>query len=182
MPKSPAGAGVECKDVPKSIAGEGHSGSSGEDTGAGTDFAIAYLVGPANFACLVVDRFDHAFIPESVVSTGPTIGAICWLRKVKAITRLGVDNEQATLWIEARGSVIGKPTFVGSNQTSIRRRLFVRIRDRLPFCIQSLRPVRGSESGGEQALAIRAIEDKEIAIAGSLHQHLSRLAVKHSID
>ena len=43
-------------------------------------------------------------------------------------------------------------------------------------------PVDGREGLGQQVLAVRAVEDEEVAVARRLQQHLARLAVEGAVD
>src|SRR3984957_2433779 len=60
------------------------------------------LMGPANLACLVINRLDNAFAPHVIVSAGPAVGTVRRFGKVDAVTGMSRHQEQPGLHIKTR--------------------------------------------------------------------------------
>ena len=140
------------------------------------------FVTPADLAGLVIDGLDYTFAPQAVIGAGPSIGAVGRLGEIDAVAGMGIDDEQAGFRIEAGRAIVGEAAFVGSNQAAVRRRLLGGIRNGMAFLVDAQCPVHRAKGNGEEALAIGAVEDKEVAVARSLHEHLARLAVEVGVD
>src|SRR5215472_5425108 len=167
MPQRFAIACIECESIAMSIAGEGKTGVSGEHTCSRA--TRTKLMTPAYFPSLVVDGFEHSLAPQSIVSSGPAIVAIFRLREIDAVAGVGIHYEQARLWIEARRSIVGHAAFVRRDETAIASRLFCRIGDGATLLIDTQRPIHWTEGRGKKALAIGAIQNEKVSVAGSLH-------------
>src|SRR3954451_117946 len=116
---------------------------------------------PANFACLVVDRFDDALAPESIVRAGPAISAVGGLGKVEGVTVARGNYKQSILRVETWGAEVGQAAFIGCDQASVRRRFFVRIRNRAPLLIDAQRPVHRAERRGvDRCFTARLLDSK----------------------
>src|ERR1700733_15515487 len=137
---------------------------------------------PTNPAGLIVDVFEAAFAPNAVIRPCPAVNSIGRLGKIDAVTGMGVDDKQSVPGVEARGTVVGKTSLVGGNQASVGRRLLGGVWNRAALVIDSKRPVHRSEKSGQKVFAVRAVENKEVAVARGLHEHSLRLAVKISVD
>src|SRR5215472_13550188 len=120
---------------------------------------------PANFSRLVVDGFDDAFAPESVVRPSPAIGAVSGLGKIERVTFARRNDKQSVPGIETWRAEVGHAAFIGRDQASVWRRFFARIRNRAALLIDAQRPVHWAEGHGEKAFAVGAIEDEEVAVA-----------------
>jgi hypothetical protein len=48
--------------------------------------------------------------------------------------------------------------------------------------VYAQRPVHRSEGNRQQALAVGAIQNEKIPVAGGLHEHLPRLSMESSVD
>src|SRR6202162_141691 len=137
---------------------------------------------PTNHAGLIVNGLEYAFAPNPVIRPCPPVRPIGRLGKIDAVARMGVDDKQSVLGVEAGGTVVGKTALVGGNQASIGSRLFGGSWNRAALLIDSERPVHRSERSGQKALAVRAVENEEVAVARGLHEHLLRLAVELSLE
>src|SRR5277367_3727956 len=126
---------------------------------------------PADLTGLVIDRVDDAFTPDTIIGSRPSIESVGRLGKIDAPAGMGVDNKQSVLRIETGGTVVSHTGLVRGNQPSIRRRVFCRIRNRPTLLIDSEGPVHGPERSGQKILPTGAVENKEVAVARSLHQH-----------
>src|SRR5215475_9499579 len=130
---------------------------------------------PADFAGLVINSLDDAFAPYTVVSACPSVITVGGLSEIDAPARMCIDDKQPGLRVEAGRAEVRQAVFIGGNQAPVRRRLFGGIGDRSSLLIDAQRPVHRPEGHGQQALSVGAVEDEKVAVARSLHQHLSRL-------
>src|ERR1700722_6847737 len=146
MPECFAVARVEDEKVACGIAAECQARVGGEHACSRT--SGAEFVSPAQLAGLVIDRFEHSLTPHVVIGARPTVETIGGFREVDAPTRMGVDDKQSVLRVEARRTIVGQTAFVGRDQTSVWRGLFGGIRNWTALRIDSKRPVHGSERGG----------------------------------
>ncbi len=98
MPKRFARAGVESKKIAFDIAGEGEPGGCGQDPR--TWRSTSQIMRPPDLACLVIDRLDHALTPQTVIGSGPTVGAIGRFGEIDGVAGVGGDDEQSGLWVK----------------------------------------------------------------------------------
>ena len=89
--------------------------------------------------------------------------------------------QQTGLRIETRRPEVRGAAFVGRDQDAVLARFLGRIGNGASLRVDPLAPVDRRERLGEQALAVGAVQDKEVAVARGLHQHLARLAVEAAI-
>src|SRR5580704_457333 len=155
MPQSRAVRCAQRQDVSGGISGKRQSCIRGEHAGAGP--AVTHFVAPTNLARLVINGFDDASPPEVVIGPCPAVRAILRLGKVDAVAGMRVDDKQAGLWIEARGTVVGHAAFVGSDQPSVALGLLVRIRNGTSVLVDSESPVCRPIGCGQQALSVRTV-------------------------
>ena len=168
MPQSLAIGSVERENIAARVTGKGEPAIGGHHAGARA--ALANVVAPANFAGLVVDGFDYALAPHAIVGARPAIGAVGGLGKVDAPAGMRIDDEEAGFGIEAGRAIVRHAALIGSDQSC--RRAWAPFRDWEwggPACPMPSRPVDGAEGSGQQALAVSAIEDEEVAVARTLH-------------
>src|ERR1700704_4430254 len=137
---------------------------------------------PTDLARLIIDGLNYPLAPNIVVRACPSVDSIGWLRKVDAVAGVGVHDKQTISGVEARGTVVGHTALVGGNQASIGRWFLGGIWNRSAFLIDAKRPVHRPERSGQKILPVRAVENKEVAVARGLHQHLLGFAVELSID
>src|SRR5690242_5642226 len=123
---------------------------------------------PHDFPRAIVDSAQEASPGETVVCAGPAIGAVLGLEEVDAVAILRVDDEQTGLRIETRRPEIGSAAFVRSNQDTVAAGFLGRVGNRPALLVDPLAPIDGGEGFGEQALAVGAIENKEVAVPGRL--------------
>src|ERR1700733_10264823 len=121
MPKRFACAGIQCEKIPLSISSEDKPRIRGQHPGTRT--ARAKFMRPPDFARLIIDRFQHTLAPQPIVRTRPTVGTIRRLIEVEAIGRVGTDNKQASLRIEAGRAIVSEATLIRCNQAAVRRRI-----------------------------------------------------------
>src|SRR5271169_1574968 len=137
---------------------------------------------PTDLAGLVVNGLDYTRAPNLVVRAGPTVDSIGRLSEVKAPTGMGVDNKQTVLAVVARRTVVGHAPLVGCNEASIGGGLLGGVWNRTTLIIDSKRPIHRPERNGQEILPIGAVENKEVAVARSLHEHLLRFTVEISVN
>src|SRR5882724_10032013 len=135
-------------------------------------------MGPANFPGLIVNGFDHACSPESIISARPAISAVCRFGKINGVSVPSGDDEQSSFRIETWRTKVGCPTFIGSDKASIGRRFFIRVRNWTAFLIHAVRPIHRHKRHGEKTFSICPVQYKEVTVTRGLHQHLARLTVK----
>ena len=83
MPEGFAIAGVESQNIAVRVAGEGQAGIRCQDTCTCT--SRAYFVTPADFTGLIVDGFDDAFAPDTVIGACPAVVSICRLDRKSVV-------------------------------------------------------------------------------------------------
>src|ERR1051326_8789682 len=133
---------------------------------------------PPDVPGLVLNSLDHSRAPNVVVGPRPTIDPIGWLGKINAPAGVCTHNEQAGFCVEAGRTIIRHAALVGRDQAAVGSCLLSGIRNRAALFIYSERPVHWTEWNGEQTLSIGAVENKEVAVTRSLHQHFARLAME----
>src|SRR5882724_9425391 len=179
MPERPAIAGIKRQKVAVSVSCKNEAGVGGQHARARLR---PNFVAPTNLASLVVDGLNYSFAPNTIIRAGPAIHSIGWLGRVEAPTGMCIDDKQSVLSVETGRAIVGQTTFVWRDQATVGRRLFLRIRNWPAILVDSQRPVHGSVGNGQKVLAVGAVENKEVAVARSLHQHLLGLAVKIRIN
>src|SRR5205807_9311587 len=80
------------------------------------------------------------------------------------------------------GTIVGHSGLVGRYQPAVGRRFLRGIRNRTALFIDSKRPVYRAERNRQEVLPVGAVVYKKVAVARTLYQHLSRLAVELSVD
>src|SRR5579863_8507682 len=118
---------------------------------------------PANLTGLIIDGFDHAFSPNSVIRTRPAVSAVSGLRKINTIAGMCVDDKQSILCIEARRPVVCHSAFVGRNEPPIGGWLFGWVRNRAALRIHAQRPIHRTEGSSQKALPSGTLEHEEIS-------------------
>src|ERR1700677_3384775 len=166
MPEGFAGAGVESKKIAMDITREGESAGRSHDSR--TWRSASQIMRPPDLACLVIDCFDHALAPQTIIGPGPAVSAVGGLGEIDRVTGVGGDNEQSGLWIETGSSIVGHSTLVRRYQTPIGRRFLGRIGNGTSLLIDPKGPVDWAKGNGEQALTVGSIEHEKIAVAGTL--------------
>src|SRR5207302_9161641 len=137
---------------------------------------------PTHLTSLVINGFDHAVAPHPVVSTRPTVDAISGLGEIDTVAGMGANDKQAVPGVEAGGTIVGHSGLVGRYQPAVRRRFLQGVRNRTALFIDSKRPVYGAERNRQEVLPVGAVEYKKVAVARTLYQHLSGLAVELSVN
>src|SRR5258708_31877285 len=135
MPYGLAVGCVQCHDVSDRVAGEGQSRVRRENPGAGA--SLAYLMAPANLACLIIDGSDDTSAPETVIRACPSISAVRWLGEVDAVAGMGVHDKQACLRVKTGRAIVGESCFVGCDETSVGCGLFRWIWNRTALVVYS---------------------------------------------
>ena len=116
--------------------------------------------------------------PKIAYRPSISLGTFAGIREVgHAVTEKRVDIKQACLRTKAGRHPIGSPHSINGQQVAVHRRLLFRVRDGLPFCINSLRPIQRNKRLGDDVGPVGAIENEKIAVARGLRQQLARLAV-----
>src|SRR5947209_9175454 len=179
MPQGLTVRGIQSKDTAVSISCEGQARCRGEHSCTRSTFS--HLIGPAQLSCLVINRLNYAFAPQAIISACPSILAITWLSEIEAVTRVGVHNKESNFWVKTGSAIVGHSTFIRCNQASIGRRFFSGIRNGVSIFIHTQRPVYRPKWSGQKTFPVCTIEDKEVTIPGSLHQHLTWLPVEIAV-
>src|SRR5271168_2360006 len=110
MPKSLASICFESQEISRSVPSKGESGSCCEYACPRT--SLAKFVRPSNLACLVIDRLQNPFAPETIICSRPAIGSIRWFVEVEAVGGMGAHDKQTCLRIKAGGPVVGQASLV----------------------------------------------------------------------
>src|SRR5271156_3673269 len=110
MPEGFAGAGIEGKKIALDIAGEGEPAGCSHDSR--TWRSASQIMRPPNLAGLVIDCFDHALAPQTIIRPRPAVGAIGGLGEIDRVTGVGGDDEQSRLWVETGRSIVGHSALV----------------------------------------------------------------------
>src|SRR5438552_14622892 len=105
-------------------------------------------MGPAQFSCLVVNCLYDAFAPQAIIRTCPSIISIGRLSKIDTVAGVRIHDKESGLRIEAWSAEVGKSAFIWRDQTSIRRGVLCRIRNRTTIFIHAKRPIDRSKRGG----------------------------------
>src|ERR1700722_1811987 len=136
---------------------------------------------PYNLSSLVIDGPEESPSRDAVVGAGPSISSVLWFEEIDSVAVLGAHDKQAGPWIEARRAEVGGAGLVGGYQDAALRWKLGRIRNGASLRVDPLGPVHGGKWGGQQTLAIGAVEHEEVAVARCLHHQLARLAVEIGI-
>src|SRR5580704_7423879 len=137
---------------------------------------------PLHISGLVVDRFEHMLRPKIAYRPSISLGPFTSVREVgHTITKKRVDIKQACLRTKAGRHPIGSSHSIDGQQVAVYRRFLLRVRDRLPFGINSLRPIQRNKRFGDDVGSIGAIEHEKVTVARGLRQKLPRLAFDVSI-
>src|SRR5215831_10100645 len=141
------------------------------------------FVAPANFAGFVIDRLHHSFRKSASIVSAPALRLFIVIKDVVHAERSStVDVKQTRVRTVARRMPICGSTLIRRDKNAIDLRLLRGIRNRLPFCIDSQRPIRSYELRRKQILAVGSIQQEEPAIAACLRKKLSSLSVEFTID
>src|SRR5580698_110628 len=135
MPKCFACPRVQSQNVSLSISGKCQSGICGQH--ACPRAAWTQFMSPADLACLIVDCLKDPFAPKSIVCAGPAIVAVGQFSEVKAVARMSVDKKQACLRVEAGGTIVRHSALIRGDQSAIRLRFLVGIRNGASFLVDS---------------------------------------------
>ncbi len=147
------------------------------------DRSRSQFVRPADLACLVVDRFQHALAPHPVVGAGPAKRAVGRLGEVDPVARMRIHNEQTRS--EDRNSANGSSSSRLHRERSTVRPEPVLYRD-WEWAVPAYQPPSPSSPVRrdvvKRLLPIGPVQHEEVAVPRSLHQHLTRLPVEVGID
>ncbi len=179
MPERGAVARSQSHYIAGHVATERYASFRGEHAGGAC--AIADRMVPYDLSCPVIDGAKESPARNAIIGAGPTVGSVLGFEEIDSVAVLSAHDEQAGSRIKTRRAEVGGAVLVGRYQDTAPLRKLGWIRNRASLGIDSLGPVHGGKWGGEQALAIRPVEDEEVSIARGLHQQLARLAVEIGI-
>src|SRR6185369_755740 len=119
---------------------------------------------PTNFSGLILDGFDLALTPESIIGASPAVRAVGGFREIQGVTFARGDDEQSGGWIETWRTKVGCAAFIWRNQAPIGRRVFIWIRNGTAVFIYAIGPVHLHKWHGKETLSIRPVQDEVVTV------------------